>query len=93
MTLFGSVPRRCVNLPPGSLTTLVGSILGKKVLKGPAVEEFYQNFADWLGISHVFGAASGRLAFQLALESLGLEKGSEIIFPMFIELPLWELEL
>ncbi len=83
MALFGSVPRRCVNLPPGSLTTLVGAIFGKKVVNGPAVEKFYHSFADWLGISHVFGAASGRSAFQLALESLGLEKGSEIIFPMF----------
>ena len=83
MALIGSVPRRCVNLPPGSLTTLVGSIVGKKVQQGPAIEEFYRNFANWLGTSHVFGAASGRSAFQLALESLGMEKGSEIIFPVF----------
>jgi perosamine synthetase len=83
MALIGSVPRRCVNLPPGSLMTLVGSIFGKKVQQGPAIEEFYRKFADWLGTSHVFGAASGRSAFQLALESLGLEEGSEIIFPVF----------
>jgi len=63
--------------------TLVGSLFGKKVQQGPAIEEFYQKFADWLGTSHVFGAASGRSAFQLALESLGLEEGSEIIFPVF----------
>jgi len=83
MTLIGSVPRRCVNLPPGSLKTLVGATLGKKVQQGPAIEQFYRKFADWLGTSHVFGAASGRSAFQLALESLGLEKGAEIIFPVF----------
>ncbi len=83
MALIGSVPRRCVNLPPGSLTTLVGSIFGKKVQQGPAIEEFYRNFANWLDTSHVFGTASGRSAFQLALESLGLKQGSEIIFPVF----------
>lgn len=83
MALIGSVPRRCVNLPPGSLMTLLGAILGKKVQQGPAVEDFYRKFAGWLGASHVFGAASGRSAFQLALESLGLEKGAEIIFPVF----------
>lgn len=83
MALIGSVPRRCVNLPPGSLMTLVGSLFGKKVQEGPAIEEFYRKFANWLGASHVFGAASGRSSFQLALESLGLEKGSEIIFPVF----------
>jgi dTDP-4-amino-4,6-dideoxygalactose transaminase len=72
-----------VNLPPGSLKTLIGTVLGKKVQKGPAIEEFYRKFANWLGASHVFGAASGRSAFQLALKALGLEKGSEIIFPVF----------
>jgi len=83
MALIGSVPRRCVNLPPGSSMTLVGAIFGKNVQQGPAIEEFYRKFASWLGASHVFGAASGRSAFQLALESLGLEKGAEIIFPVF----------
>ena len=83
MALIGSVPRRCVNLPPGSLSTLVSSVLGNKVQQGPAIEEFYTKFAQWLGASHVVGAASGRSAFQLALEALGLEKGAEIIFPVF----------
>jgi len=83
MALIGSVPRRCVNLPPGSLRTLVSSVLGKKVQQGAAIEEFYTKFAQWLGVSHVLGAASGRSAFQLALEALGLEKGAEIIFPVF----------
>jgi len=83
MALIGSVPRRCVNLPPGSLRTLVGAVLGKKVQQGPAIKEFYTKFAQWLGTSHVLGTASGRSAFQLALEALGLEKGAEIIFPAF----------
>ncbi|UCD78285.1 MAG: aminotransferase class I/II-fold pyridoxal phosphate-dependent enzyme [Desulfobacterales bacterium] len=83
MALIGSVPRRCVNLPPGSLKTLVSCVLGKKVQHGSAIEAFYQRFADWLGASHVLGASSGRSAFQLALEALGLEKGAEIIFPVF----------
>ena len=83
MALIGSVPRRCVNLPPGSLMTLAGALIGKKVQEGPAVENFYRKFATWLGTSHVFGAASGRSAFQLALEALDMEEGSEIIFPVF----------
>lgn len=83
MALIGSVPRRCVNLPPQSLKTLVACVLGKKVQHGPAIEEFYEKFAAWLGASHAFGTSSGRSAFQLALEALGLEKGAEIIFPVF----------
>ena len=83
MTIIGSVPRRCVNLPPGSLQTLMGCIVGNTVQEGSAIEEFYRKFGQWLGVSHVFGASSGRTAFQLALESLNLEKGAEIIFPVF----------
>lgn len=83
MALIGSIPRRCVNLPPGSLRTLIGSIIGKKVQQGPEIQEFYRKFGQWLGTPYVFGASSGRTAFQLALESLNLEKGTEIIFPVF----------
>ncbi|MBW2296081.1 MAG: DegT/DnrJ/EryC1/StrS family aminotransferase [Deltaproteobacteria bacterium] len=83
MTLIGSVPRRAVNLAPGSLKMLIKHIRGNNAQKGPAIEEFYQAFGRWLDIPHVFGAASGRSAFQLALKSLGLKKGAEIIFPIF----------
>ncbi|MGD9139879.1 MAG: DegT/DnrJ/EryC1/StrS family aminotransferase, partial [Desulfobacterales bacterium] len=76
MALIGSVPRRCVNLPPGSLKALVRSVIGKTAQQGPDIAAFYTKFAEWLGASHVFGAASGRSAFQLALKSLDLEKGA-----------------
>ncbi len=82
ITLIGTVPRRCVNLPPGSLRTLIRCVVGNKVEEGDALGEFYQGFGEWLGVPHVFGAASGRSAFQLALEASGLEKGAEIIFPV-----------
>jgi dTDP-4-amino-4,6-dideoxygalactose transaminase len=58
-------------------------MIGNQVHKGPALEEFYSKLAQWLGVTHVYGASSGRTAFQLALESLGLESGTEIIFPVF----------
>ena len=83
MALIGTIPRRCVNLPPGSLKTLVGSVLSNKLQQGPALEKFYQKFAQWLDATHVLGTSSGRSAFQLALESLSLEKSAEIIFPVF----------
>jgi len=83
MAIIGTIPRRCVNLPPGALRTLITSALTSTVQEGPALEAFTKKFGAWLGAPHVFGAASGRSAFQLALESLGLEKGKEIIFPAF----------
>ena len=83
MALIGTIPRRCVNLPPGALRTLITCAMNNTVQEGQALEAFSKKFSDWLGVPHVFGAASGRSAFQLALESLGLEKGKEIIFPSF----------
>jgi dTDP-4-amino-4,6-dideoxygalactose transaminase len=50
---------------------------------GPALDKFHSKFAQWLGTAHVLGTTSGRSAFQLALQSLGMEKGAEIIFPVF----------
>ncbi len=83
MALIGTVPRRAVNLPPGSLRTLLGARLTGKVVEGPALEAYAREFAGYIGTSHAIFAASGRSAFQLALESLGLKPGQEIIFPAF----------
>ena len=77
MALTGTVPRRCVNLPPGSLLTLMRCALTGKAQEGPDLEAFYQEFAQWLGVKHVFGGAQGRSVFQLGLEALGMEKGKE----------------
>jgi dTDP-4-amino-4,6-dideoxygalactose transaminase len=82
MAIIGSVPRRCVNLPPGSFKTLIRSILGGNRQEA-IIEKFYREFAHWLDASHSLGTSSGRSAFQLALQALGMKKGAEIIFPMF----------
>ncbi len=63
--------------------TLLGCTLRGRVQDGPAVDDFYARMGKWLGAPHVFGAASGRSAFQLALETLDLPEGSEIVFPEF----------
>ncbi|MEN8149417.1 MAG: aminotransferase class I/II-fold pyridoxal phosphate-dependent enzyme [Planctomycetota bacterium] len=83
MALFGTVPRRAVNLPPGALGTLIGKSVKGQVIDGPERDEFATKFASWLGAPHVFGATNGRMAFQLALQALDMEPGGEIIFPAF----------
>ena len=83
MAVVGTIPRRCVNLPLGTLGTIIRYTVGNKVQEGAALEAFQKEFANWLGAPYVFGASSGRSAFRLALEALGLERGKEIIFPVF----------
>ena len=83
MEFFGAVPRRSVNLPPGALNTLIKCTMRGVVEDGPDLQPFYHEFGQWIGVPHVYGASSGRTAFQLALEALNLKEGAEIIFPAF----------
>jgi len=61
----------------------------KKVLKsaafinGPIVKEFELNLKEFLGTKNVIPCANGTDALQIALMSLGLEKGDEIITTNF----------
>ena len=61
----------------------------KKVLKsaavinGPIVKEFETNLKDFLGTKNVIPCANGTDALQVALMSLQLEKGDEVITTNF----------
>jgi dTDP-4-amino-4,6-dideoxygalactose transaminase len=46
---------------------------------GPFMERFERKFADYLGIKHVFGVNNGTDALILALKSLGIGAGDEVI--------------
>ena len=50
MAVIGIVPRRCVNLPPGSLGTIVISSLTGTLQEGPALEDFAKRFEEYLGV-------------------------------------------
>lgn len=83
MAFVGTVPRRCVNLPPGTLASILAALSTGRLQEGPALEQFTGHFEAYLGVPHVFGVAQGRSAFQLALEALDLRAGGEIVFPVF----------
>jgi len=51
--------------------------------RGPQVEEFEVKFSDWLGVRHAVATSSGTGALHLALASLGIAKGDEVIIPAF----------
>ncbi|HZX49694.1 MAG TPA: aminotransferase class I/II-fold pyridoxal phosphate-dependent enzyme, partial [Candidatus Paceibacterota bacterium] len=51
--------------------------------KGSAPQELEQKFAARLGVQHACAFNSGRSAFLAILESLGLEKGSEVLLQAF----------
>lgn len=52
-------------------------------INGPQVAEFSQNLSTYLGAEFVIPCANGTDALQIALMSLGLQPGDEIIVPSF----------
>lgn len=52
-------------------------------IKGPEVAAFEEEFAEYLGVSNVIGCGNGTDALQIALMTLNLNPGDEVIVPAF----------
>jgi dTDP-4-amino-4,6-dideoxygalactose transaminase len=50
---------------------------------GPVTEKFEKAFSEFLGGGEVIAVSSGTAALHLALSSLGLKEGDEVILPSF----------
>src|SRR5689334_3817833 len=48
------------------------------------VEQLEQEFAQFLGLSHAVAVSSGTAAIQVALASLGVGPGQEVIIPAYM---------
>ena len=49
---------------------------------GPELKSFEKNFCNYVGAKYCIGVANGTDALEIALESLKLKKGSEVIVPV-----------
>jgi len=58
-------------------------IENSQFILGPEVEAFEKEMADWCGVSHAVGVASGTEALQLALLACGIGQGDEVITTPF----------
>ena len=64
-------------------TAVLEVIRSAYFIGGPKVASFKKNLADYLGVKHVISCANGTDALQIALMSLNLEPGDEVIVPAF----------
>ncbi len=60
-----------------------GVVMSTQFIKGPQVASFEQALGKYLGANHVIACGNGTDALQIALMSLGLEPGDEVIVPAF----------
>jgi dTDP-4-amino-4,6-dideoxygalactose transaminase len=54
-----------------------------RFILGPEVEAFERELAGYLGVRHVVGVANGTDAITIALRSLGVGPGDDVIVPSF----------
>ena len=67
-----------------SLQAAVADVIERgRFILGPEVAAFEQEFASYLGVRHVIGVANGTDAITIALRSLGLTRGDEVVLPSF----------
>jgi dTDP-3-amino-3,4,6-trideoxy-alpha-D-glucose transaminase len=81
-----SVPLFASSLEPyrASLDEALARVVesGKFIL-GPEVAAFEEEFASYLGARYCVGVANGTDALAIALRSLGVEAGDEVVMPSF----------
>lgn len=62
----------------------ISDIMDKaQFINGPAVHEFKENLAKYLGAKHVIPCANGTDALQISMMALGLQPGDEVITPSY----------
>jgi dTDP-4-amino-4,6-dideoxygalactose transaminase len=59
------------------------AVHGGAYILGPQVAEFEKRFADYLGVKHVIGCASGTDALQIPLMAWGVGPGDAVFVPSF----------
>lgn len=64
-------------------SVVINSIEASDFINGSEVKQFQLNLEEYLKVKHVIPCANGTDSLQIAMMSLGLEKGAEIICPAF----------
>ena len=65
-----------------AIDAAIASVIGRSAfIGGPEVAEFERWFAEYCGVRHAIGVASGSTALELVLRARGVRPGDEVIVP------------
>ncbi|MBV9772534.1 MAG: DegT/DnrJ/EryC1/StrS family aminotransferase [Gemmatimonadetes bacterium] len=68
----------------GELMAAIQPVIDEqRFILGPTVDRFEAQMAEYLGVEHAVGCASGTDALLLALRALGVERGDEVVTSPF----------
>jgi dTDP-4-amino-4,6-dideoxygalactose transaminase len=75
------IPLTSSNLGYAELKAVSRVIRSNWLTQGPVTEEFERRFADYIGTKYALAVSSGTTALHLALLSLNIGRGDEVICP------------
>jgi dTDP-4-amino-4,6-dideoxygalactose transaminase len=78
-----TVPVKEVSLSDADVDAYLGRLRSGWLTMGPSTQDFEAVFADYLPIPHAVAVSSGSAALHLALLSIGVGPGDEVIVPAF----------
>lgn len=78
-----AVPRQRIHLPPAAWRSAIGAVLRGNMSEGPAIAEFEQAFAAFIGVPDAVTVPSGRAGLRFLFDGLGLRPGAEVICSAF----------
>jgi dTDP-4-amino-4,6-dideoxygalactose transaminase len=78
-----AIARQRIHLPPAAWRNALGAIIRGDMSGGPAIGEFEQAFAAFIGVPDAVAVPSGRAGLQFLFEALNLEPGAEVICSAF----------
>jgi len=83
MIFIKAISRRTTAHYKGELKDISRLILRGELKEGTYIKQFEERFAKYVGVKYAITVASGRLGLFLILDTLSLDKDSEVIMPSY----------
>jgi perosamine synthetase len=81
MSLSSFIPFHRPEIGEDEIASVVDTLRSGWLTTGPKVKKFEGEFARFVGADHAVAVNSGTAALHLALESIGIKEGDEVIVP------------